>query len=67
LTDGRAGALDADLAVAVRRALTLRRDDARAHALRFSWQRCAEIFAAALVPTRPVLSPVPAAVLSHAA
>ncbi len=69
LAEGRAGALDEDLAVAVRHALTLSRADARAHSLRFTWQRCAEIFAAALVPARPVrLSQrPPAAALSHAA
>lgn len=50
LTDPRAGAMDADLAVAVRRALMLQGSAARAHAERFTWRRCAEIFDGILVP-----------------
>ncbi len=50
LSDPAAGATDADLAVAVRRALTLDRAAARRHALRFTWRHCAEIFLATLVP-----------------
>ncbi len=69
LTDPAAGALDDDLAAAVTRALTLSRDDARAHALRFTWRRCAEIFADVLVPAQPARAPQtrPAPALSHAA
>lgn len=50
VTDPRAGALDADLAVAVRRALTLNRADALAHAARFTWTHTADQFADWLVP-----------------
>ena len=50
LTDRESGALDDDLALAVTRALTLDRAAARAHALRFTWRACAELFAAVLVP-----------------
>jgi glycosyltransferase involved in cell wall biosynthesis len=69
LTDPSAGALDESLAAAVTRALSLNRDDARAHALRFTWRRCAEIFADVLVPAQPVRTPQlrPAPALSHAA
>lgn len=56
LTDPRAGALDNDLAAAVARALTLDRAAARAHALTFTWTRCAEMLSDALVPARPALS-----------
>lgn len=52
LTDPRAGALDDTLAVAVRRALMLDPAAARAHALTFTWARCADIFSSILVPTR---------------
>ena len=52
LTDPRAGALDEDLGIAVRRALTLSRDAAVAHASGFTWRRCAEIFLDVLVPAR---------------
>jgi glycosyltransferase involved in cell wall biosynthesis len=50
LTDARCGALDNNLEQAVRRALSLSRDHARAHAERFTWRRCAEIFASVLQP-----------------
>jgi glycosyltransferase involved in cell wall biosynthesis len=50
LTDPRAGAVDANLGVAVRRALMLDREGARRHAERFTWRRCAEIFEGVLVP-----------------
>lgn len=50
LTDARAGAVDVNLGVAVRRALMLERDAARRHAERFTWRRCAEIFEGVLVP-----------------
>ncbi len=46
----QAGCLDDDLAAAVRGALKLSRDDARAFALRHSWQATAERFAEQLAP-----------------
>lgn len=52
LTDPSCGALDEDLGFAVIRALTLSRDAARAHALGFTWSRCADLFLEALVPAR---------------
>lgn len=52
LTDPAAGALDEDLGRAVERALTLSREAARAHASRFTWARCAELFLDTLVPAR---------------
>lgn len=51
LSDTRAGALDADLNVAVARALALNRADARAHGERFTWQASAAQFFSALVPS----------------
>ncbi len=45
-----AGALDEDLGVAVRRALAIDRAAARAHALNFTWRRCAETFLRNLQP-----------------
>jgi glycosyltransferase involved in cell wall biosynthesis len=50
LDDPRAGALDENLAIAVARALTLERADARAHAERFTWAASAAQFFAALEP-----------------
>jgi glycosyltransferase involved in cell wall biosynthesis len=52
LTDPRSAALDEDLGAAVRRALTLDRSAARAHALTFTWAACAGIFLDTLVPVR---------------
>ena len=52
LTDPTCGALAEDLGVAVRRALTLSRDAARAHAGRFTWAECARKFRDVLVPVR---------------
>lgn len=52
VTDPAAGALDEDLASAVMRALTLDGAAARAHALSFTWARCADIFLDTLVPVR---------------
>lgn len=51
LTDPKAGVMEDDLAVAVTKALTLKREDARAHALKYSWQVCATMFRDYLVPT----------------
>lgn len=45
VVDGVTGALDEDLGVAARRALGARREECRAHALTYSWERCAAIFA----------------------
>jgi glycosyltransferase involved in cell wall biosynthesis len=56
LTDPASGAMDEDLTVAVRRALTLDRAAARAHALTFTWANCAEIFLDTLVPVRRQLA-----------
>ncbi len=56
LTDPSAGALDTDLGAAIRRALTLDRGAARAHALKFNWSRCAAIFRETLVPVRGLLA-----------
>ena len=50
LTDPAAAAMDEDLARAVTQALTLDRAAARAHALTFTWETCAEIFLDTLVP-----------------
>jgi len=44
--------VDEDLGAAVRRALRLDPRDARAYALRFSWQHSAAQFLANLVPVR---------------
>lgn len=52
LTDPTCGAVDEDLGSAVRRALTLSRDAARAFAGRFTWSECARIFSDTLVPVR---------------
>lgn len=52
LTDPACGALEEDLQLAVDRALTLSREAARAHASRFTWRNCAELFLAALVPAQ---------------
>lgn len=52
LTDPACGAMNEDLAVAVRQALTLDRSAARGHALSFTWAACAEIFLDTLVPVR---------------
>lgn len=41
---GRSGVLDDDLATAVRGALTLNPADCIAHARRYSWRQCAEVF-----------------------
>jgi glycosyltransferase involved in cell wall biosynthesis len=53
LTDAACGATDPDLAAAVTRALGLSRAAARAHALTFTWGRCAELFLSVLVPAEP--------------
>jgi glycosyltransferase involved in cell wall biosynthesis len=50
LSDPKAGSLDVDLGRAVMHALTLRRDDARAHGERFTWEASAAQFLAALEP-----------------
>jgi glycosyltransferase involved in cell wall biosynthesis len=50
IADSGAGALDDDLGLAVDRALTIDREAARAHALNFTWRRCAETFVDNLQP-----------------
>jgi glycosyltransferase involved in cell wall biosynthesis len=50
LTDPRAGTLSDDLASAVRRSLTLKRDDARALGEQFTWSASALQFLSALAP-----------------
>ncbi|HEY4199822.1 MAG TPA: glycosyltransferase family 1 protein [Devosiaceae bacterium] len=50
LTDPSCGAMDDDLAVAVRRALTLDQNAACAHAARFTWAAAAEQFRSQLAP-----------------
>lgn len=52
LTDPACGALDDNLQLAVERALMLSREAARAHASRFTWARCAELFVDTLVPAQ---------------
>jgi glycosyltransferase involved in cell wall biosynthesis len=54
LTDPKAGSLDSDLDTAVRRALALERDDALAHAARFTWEHATDQFESWLVPVRSV-------------
>jgi glycosyltransferase involved in cell wall biosynthesis len=49
-TDGRVGAIDADLRAACLRALEADRSACRAHAERYSWRACAEVFLSNLVP-----------------
>ena len=44
ITDPSAGSLDEDLGNAARRALSLTKEAARAHALRFSWEQSAQQF-----------------------
>jgi len=50
LSDPKAGSMDADLNLAVARALTLKRADARAHGERFTWAASATQFFTALEP-----------------
>lgn len=50
LNDPKAGALDDDLNVAVARALTLSRDDARAHGEKFTWAASADQLRSQLEP-----------------
>ena len=49
-TEGRVGAVDADLRAACLRALDADRGACRAHAERYSWRACAELFLSHLVP-----------------
>ena len=50
VTDHRAGVLDADLEKAARDALMLSGDDARRHAVGYSWENCANLFVTNLHP-----------------
>jgi glycosyltransferase involved in cell wall biosynthesis len=47
---GMIGAVDADLRIAALAALTADRAACRAHAERYSWRACAEVFLSHLVP-----------------
>jgi glycosyltransferase involved in cell wall biosynthesis len=49
-SDGKIGSVNADLRVAALDALTADRQACRAHAERYSWRACAEIFLSHLVP-----------------
>jgi glycosyltransferase involved in cell wall biosynthesis len=49
-SNGRVGAVDADLRTACLRALEADRADCRAHAERYSWRHCAELFLSHLTP-----------------
>ncbi len=49
-TAGRVGAVDADLRIACLRALDADRAACRAHAERYSWRACAELFLSHLAP-----------------
>jgi glycosyltransferase involved in cell wall biosynthesis len=53
LTDPASGAMDEDLASAVRRALPLSREAARRHAEKFTWSESTRQFIETLVPVRP--------------
>jgi glycosyltransferase involved in cell wall biosynthesis len=50
VSDGKIGSVDADLRIAALDALTADRLACRAHAERYSWRACAEIFLSHLVP-----------------
>ena len=50
--EGKIGAVNADLRLAALEALSADRTACRAHAERFSWRACAEIFLSHLVPLR---------------
>jgi glycosyltransferase involved in cell wall biosynthesis len=54
VADGFSGALDANLAAAIQRALSVPREQARAHAMKFTWERTAALFADLLVPVSGV-------------
>jgi glycosyltransferase involved in cell wall biosynthesis len=53
IKDNKVGALDQDLARAVRGALTLNRQDCREYALRYFWENCARVLAQHLSNNRP--------------
>ena len=63
---GRVGAVNADLRLAALEALQADRAACRAHAERFSWRACAEIFLSHLVPMRGTGGARDAAQVSHA-
>lgn len=50
LTDPLAGVMDESLVTAIEKAQRLRSEDARAHALKFSWKNCAEMLLERLEP-----------------
>ncbi len=51
--DSPAGCLDENLAKATAQALTIDRALCRQHALKFSWEKCADLFEAYLEPVTP--------------
>ncbi|MCD7060053.1 glycosyltransferase family 4 protein [Pelagibacterium xiamenense] len=55
LTDPASGVMDEDLGGAVLKALTLSREAARAHALRFTWANAADQFSGHLVSARAAI------------
>jgi glycosyltransferase involved in cell wall biosynthesis len=57
---GRVGAVNADLRVAALEALGADREACRAHAERFSWRACAEVFLSHLVPLAAERRAIPA-------
>lgn len=63
--ESSAGALDYDLHAACLRALTISRDTARAHALRFSWDEAALRFSELLAPIDHAQQPSRASMLSN--
>ena len=66
-TDGRVGAVSDDLRAAALAALGADRAACRAHAERFSWQACAQVFLDALVPLDGVAAPTAADASHHPA
>ena len=50
LSESNAGCMHQSLAIAALEALKLNREDCRAHALKYSWSRSAELFESTLVP-----------------
>jgi glycosyltransferase involved in cell wall biosynthesis len=53
VVDGVTGALDENLESAAKRALTMRADDCRRHALRYTWQAATRQFVEHLAPREP--------------
>ena len=53
IADTKVGILQEDLEKAVKEALSLRREDCRAYAEGFGWDRCAQLWLSALSPIQP--------------